>query len=434
MTDSLMHGSKFDYAAIEHRLANHRSRILFLATLPSILVFLLLAAWFKSLVLTANNVVFMALTITALFLLERGYSRLAKLMFLIPANLTIFAFADSAQVSTGVHMFYIPALLLPLACFPRAQYVYGIALSILSATLWFIQLYYPAQLIYPPVDGLMQLSPMISAVGVASILAAFFYLGFREFARLLIESETAKAESMQKSRLAAIGELSSDIAHEVNNPLAIISLKSQKILDRIEETPHLPQEFRDEILRDTSKIVSVCQRIAKIINGLRVISRADFSEDLESVSLRLIIEQTLEITQDQWRDLHFELIVDAEGPIDCRPVQISQVLINLIHNAEYATRGQQDRWIRIQTHDRGEDWLIEVMDSGPAISAEAKQKLTQPFFTTKPPGVGTGLGLSISRRIVERHGGRLALDVDRRETCFQIFLPKPVPRTQEIKS
>lgn len=429
MADSLTHGSSFDYAAIEARLANHRTRILILATLPSIFVFLLLAAWFKSVVLTANNIIFMALTIAALLLLERGHSRVAKLMFLIPANLTIFAFADSSQVSTGVHMFYIPALLVPLACFPRSENAYGIALSILSAALWFIQLSYPAQLIYPPVEGLMQLSPLITAVGVAVILGAFFHLGMREFARLLIESETAKAESMQKSRLAAIGELSSNIAHEVNNPLAIISLKGQKILDRIEETSDLPDDFRSALLRDTSKIVSVCQRIAKIINGLRLISRADFSEDLESISLRHVIEQTLEIAQDQWRDLRIELLVDDETLIECRPVQISQVLINLINNAEYATRGQPDRWIQIQTHDRGPECLIEVIDSGPEMSKEMKERILQPLFTSKPPALGTGLGLSISRRIVERHGGRLLLDLDRRETCFQVYLPKSADRS-----
>jgi signal transduction histidine kinase len=128
------------------------------------------------------------------------------------------------------------------------------------------------------------------------------------------------------------------------------------------------------------------------------------------------------------------LLVDDEVSIECRPVQISQVLINLIINAEHATRGRDDRWIQIQTHDRGTECLIEVIDSGSEMSTEMKQKLRQPLFTSKPPALGTGLGLSISSRIVERHGGRLLIDLNRHETCFQVYLPTSADRTQETKS
>ena len=439
MQDAISHGSSFDYAAIEERLANRRTRILLLASLPSIFVFLILAAWFESLMLAVLNIILISITMVALTCLKRGYSRIAKLMFLIPANLTVFAFADSSVVSTGIHMFYIPALLVPLACFPRSQANYGVALSSLSATLWFIQLYFPPQLIFPPVEGLTQLSPAITAVGVAVILAAFFYKGLLEFAELLIESETAKAESMQQSRLAAIGELASNIAHEVNNPLAIITLKSQILVDRLLQTKELPAEFREVALRDTEKIVSVCQRIAKIIDGLRLISRADASDDLETISLHQIIDQTLQVAREQWRDLNISVShasneIEREACIVGRPVQISQVLINLLNNSEFATRNQQARWVRIETQDRIQEWLIEVIDSGPILSPEAKLKLNQPFYTTKPPGVGTGLGLSICRRIIQRHGGRLQIDIHRSETCLQIFLPKARTPTQEVKA
>src|SRR5262249_54178985 len=115
--------------------------------------------------------------------------------------------------------------------------------------------------------------------------------------------------------------------------------------------------------------------------------------------------------------------------IECRSTEISQVLLNLLNNALDAVQPLDQKWISIDVADAGNDVEIAVTDSGPGIPAHLRDKIAQPFFTTKEIGKGTGLGLSISRGIAEAHHGGLFLDPVCANTRFIVCLPKrqPVP-------
>ena len=120
---------------------------------------------------------------------------------------------------------------------------------------------------------------------------------------------------------------------------------------------------------------------------------------------------------------------DAE--VECRSTLLSQVLMNLLSNAYDAVEGQKAPWVRVCCTDLGDFVEVAVSDSGPGIPAELRERILEPFFTTKDVGKGTGLGLSISKAIVESHQGELYLDSGHPQTRFVVRLPKQQPQTRD---
>ena len=110
--------------------------------------------------------------------------------------------------------------------------------------------------------------------------------------------------------------------------------------------------------------------------------------------------------------------------LESRSAELSQVLINLLNNSFYAVLKEHVRKISIKAESIGDNIKITFSDSGAPISAEIKQQMLQPFFTTKPAGLGTGLGLTISRTLVENHHGHFELLQNEAQTTFIIVLPK----------
>lgn len=168
------------------------------------------------------------------------------------------------------------------------------------------------------------------------------------------------------------------------------------------------------------------QRISGIINGLRTFSRDGNGDQMALVPVKQIVESTLTLCREKLK--HAEILIQVD-PLDddlkarCRPVQISQVLLNLVGNACDAILALDEKWIRISAERRSDDVVISVTDSGPGIPTEVRAKLFQPFFTTKEIGKGTGLGLSISRGIVDGHRGTLMVDERCGNTRFLLQLP-----------
>ena len=109
---------------------------------------------------------------------------------------------------------------------------------------------------------------------------------------------------------------------------------------------------------------------------------------------------------------------DQSIEIECQPIPISQVLLNLINNAYDAVKGKDPSWVKVRVEDLGDRVRLIVSDSGPGIPEEVRVKMLDPFYTTKPVGVGTGLGLSISRGIAETHHGGLEYSDKCGNTCF----------------
>jgi signal transduction histidine kinase len=145
----------------------------------------------------------------------------------------------------------------------------------------------------------------------------------------------------------------------------------------------------------------------------------------------------LSLCAEKFRTSGVDLIVEPipDLTLHCRPVQISQVLLNLLTNAFQAASRQEQNWIKVAVREAGKSVYISVTDSGRGISDEVRSRMFEPFFTTKEVGQGTGLGLSTSRSIVHAHNGDLVYDTDAGHTRFSIRLPaQTLPAWQTTRS
>ncbi|MGE3262286.1 MAG: sensor histidine kinase [Bacteriovoracia bacterium] len=237
----------------------------------------------------------------------------------------------------------------------------------------------------------------------------------------------AKAHLLNSARMAALGEMAGGVAHEINNPLAIIKMVSATMTESLgQKAPD-----RKELRHHADMIEQTTNRIAKIVHGLRTFSREGSNDLFEEVPLEQVIGDTIGLCQERFRSHAIRLIVDQvpkQLSFEGRATNISQVLLNLLNNAHDAIISLPEKWIHISVREEG-SWLeVQVTDSGKGIPTEVREKIFRPFFTTKEVGKGTGLGLSVSLGIVKAHRGELTIDATSPNTRFLLRLPKKQAR------
>lgn len=232
-----------------------------------------------------------------------------------------------------------------------------------------------------------------------------------------------KLEIAVASKMNSLGRFAAGIAHEINNPLTIVYAQICKLKKLINKE----DRSQDDILKMTEQIESTTARIVRIVNGLKAFTRDGSNDALELIEFKSVLEDTLTFCRGNFKDQKIQLLVDEvpEGTsIKARPIQISQVLLNLLNNAYDAVLEVNERWVRIAVTSK-ESWVeIRVTDSGAGIPAEKKCQLFKAFFTTKAIGNGTGLGLNIARMILASHGGEIFLEESAPHTCFVVRLPR----------
>jgi PAS domain S-box-containing protein len=241
--------------------------------------------------------------------------------------------------------------------------------------------------------------------------------------RLLAEQQRAVAAA---SRLWSLGMMAGGVAHEINNPLAIISGSAEQLRDLLAWEP----VDRRRALDQAEKILRHTQRIAAIIKGLRAFAQDGSADPFKEVSLQSIVNEALDMCRGRFTAHNIRLTVAPipEGlRLECRPTQLSQVLLNLLSNAHDAVEKLPDRWVDIQVEDSGEYIHLAVIDSGAGMVEEIREKALQPFFTTKTVGKGMGLGLSISLGIIQNHRGTLRIDAEGPNTRVVVRVPKRQP-------
>ncbi len=243
----------------------------------------------------------------------------------------------------------------------------------------------------------------------------------------MAENITSRKEAemrlTQASKFSALGEMAGGIAHEINNPLSII----KGYIDLLKRHSSRRTLNEDLLLQYIHKMDQTVARISRIVSGMRRFSRESSMDEKVNYSLKKIIEETLDICQERINNNGTALDIEflqEDLQIYCRPIEISQVFLNLINNSYQATVGYTHPWIKIKMYEVGQQVRVSITDCGEGIIPAVRQKLFQPFFTTKDVGVGTGLGLSISRGIIEEHKGRLFYQEDVPNTTFVIELPK----------
>ncbi|MCX6118736.1 MAG: ATP-binding protein [Proteobacteria bacterium] len=238
--------------------------------------------------------------------------------------------------------------------------------------------------------------------------------------------EQQKAVAFNAAKLASLGEVAGGIAHEINNPLAIISGQSLMLAKKLKSGVLTFEEAE----RITENIGRTIVRIQNIVDGLRKHSRDDSLEQSKQINVITVVEEASAFCSERMRKSSIELKMltnpNEDMTIMGRDVQLSQVFVNLISNSIAAIKGMNSPWIEISISKTNGKILIAFTDSGSGIPTSMQEKIFQPFFTTKDIGEGTGLGLSISKGIIESHAGSLRLNHLHNNTQFIVELNEAI--------
>jgi len=269
----------------------------------------------------------------------------------------------------------------------------------------------------------------------------------RELSQSLDDLRAAQDRLIQTEKLASLGQLTAGIAHEIKNPLNFVnnfSAVSTELIDELKETLQsaaLDGKTKDEVdeltgmLRgNLEKVVQHGKRADSIVRNMLLHSREGSGEH-RAVDINAVVEESLNLAYHGARaerpafNVTLERELDpAAGMVDIYPQEITRVLLNLISNGFYATAKRKESageafelTLRAATKNLGDRVEIRIRDNGTGIPPEVKQKMFNPFFTTKPAGEGTGLGLSMSHDIVvKQHGG--TIDVNTEPGVFTEFI------------
>ena len=243
---------------------------------------------------------------------------------------------------------------------------------------------------------------------------------------------TVTDNATSSARLAELGIFAAGIAHEINNPLAIITGNSE-ILEKELIKLGLNSEKVSTYIQRTNNSVD---RIQKIISSIKLLSRDASKDDITEHSVQQIIDDTivycakkLELSQTQ---LRFQ-ITPPDLKLKCRHVEISQVLLNLVNNSIDAIDGKDNKWIELNFTKNQDQIICTFTDCGSGIPLEIQEKIFVPFFTTKPVGKGTGLGLALVQSVLQKNTAFIKINNNSPHTEFIItfakqFLPEKVKK------
>jgi signal transduction histidine kinase/CheY-like chemotaxis protein len=245
----------------------------------------------------------------------------------------------------------------------------------------------------------------------------------RSIQSLMEEKEKMSAELFHASRLASIGTLAAGVAHEVNNPLAVIMGYAELAQGMLKEDP--PQ--LDSVATALGKQLSAGTRITAIVRQLRSLSRTDPRSE-RSIDVHEAIQSSVDLLNVIYRPEGVEIrtALNSATPFALgSDGSFQQVIINLLSNAKDSLEGGTgDKTITVETTDRDGKIEVRIVDHGTGIPPEVVDRIFDPFFSTKPAGKGTGLGLSISHSIVSNMHGRLSVVSEvGKGTVFTIRLP-----------
>ena len=242
-----------------------------------------------------------------------------------------------------------------------------------------------------------------------------------EVYRMMDDLRGMQNQLIQSAKLAAVGEMTSGIAHELKIPLAGIST----ILSGVELAKQLHQEI--DMDATCSRVNLLVQRCSAIIDHMRNYSRRTEETHSQTQIINQLLKNTLLLVEPQLKRIggKLELNLGHDLPfVVGNDIQLEQVFINLCNNACDAMEQSEERILTIQSMAVGDEVLVRVIDTGTGMRPEVQERIFESFFTTKSSAKGTGLGMSISQNIIEQHKGQIRFNSELgRGTTFEIYLP-----------
>jgi two-component system NtrC family sensor kinase len=241
-----------------------------------------------------------------------------------------------------------------------------------------------------------------------------------EHYRQIMGKRLASAE-----RLASLGTLAAGVAHEINNPLAIIHQGASWLETRLARQPGLPEGFKADAAGAVEKMLSAVERARQITHQLLNFAKKE-EWDLKEMNMAELVQDAARLARGQADKAGAVICLEGcEKPVNLYgdPAALRRVLASLIDNAVQAS--SDGGRITIGLAENGDDAVIRVSDQGEGIPRENLERIFEPFFSTRPPGQGKGLGLSVSRSLIEKLGGRMEVDSrPGRGSVFELHLPR----------
>ena len=266
---------------------------------------------------------------------------------------------------------------------------------------------------------------MEEGLGLLSVYSSVFYvLVIFLVARwqLMISQRKVKEQQNQiikNSNLAVLGEVSSGIAHEINNPLQTLTFQLEILRRSLKNDPGPKVE-------DTmSNMHATLSRVAKMVTGLKNLTTKTGPDSPDLIDLGMLIEDVKNVRGPALRDNQISFDFSCPKGIQIKGIysEVSLVLMNLMNNSIEAVEKADKRWIRINVTQANELVTISISDSGPRIPDMVASQMMRPFYTTKDPSKGAGIGLAIANSIVSKNGGTLYYDAVSPHTRFVIEYP-----------
>jgi len=233
----------------------------------------------------------------------------------------------------------------------------------------------------------------------------------------------AQTKITETYKLASLGTMAGGIAHEINNPLAIISTNTMLLKTVLKSHSYTDKkEIYDLSIKN---IESTVERISKIIQGMMQLIHNNKNKQFEIKDFKDLIETVCAFSIEKLRAecIDFKVKIENSGNVNCNLTQISQVITNILSNAIHAVSEMENKWISIQAYTESEKAILKIYDSGDGVPDKILNKIFEPFYSSKKIGEGTGLGLSISKEIMRQHGGSITYSKKGGSSCFTLELP-----------
>jgi C4-dicarboxylate-specific signal transduction histidine kinase len=244
----------------------------------------------------------------------------------------------------------------------------------------------------------------------------------RELKLRKTQLEEQIAKSFNDRKLAALGEMAGGIAHEINNPLAILVGRAGQ-LRKFMSALNCDQAQAEMILNSIEKTIF---RIQEAVTDLETIASNPSTEETKSLQFGRLLQRIRDLSINRYapRGIRVDFPETFEAVIDAREVELAQAFLYLIENAADAAAPSETPWFRVEVQALDDKNLcVRLIDSGQGVPVDVREKIFQPFFTTKEVGQGRGVGLSLAMSIIDSHGGRLYFDFSQAHTTVCVELP-----------